>query len=222
VDVVVERFGVYLRARGVRLLSEEQSRVEPFLSSLLDGIDLRETMRNWHEGKIYVRETRRVRGGVGAVVVVFEPDPKGDRYPYCMTWHGEHEQESDMAFYATALGDQIAGPGISRCEYGGFVMTYPPRRMWDVWNDPDYAILASKPEVLLMAALDYSLEPYVVYVGPKPPRSWFHTLANRMGIKIVYLPIGLFSPSTLKKIRVLHVLSGYDKREIAKDYIPRN
>jgi hypothetical protein len=221
-DVVVERFGGYLRSKGVRLLSEERSRMEPFTSSLLDGIDLRETMRNWHEGRIYVREERRVRGGVGALVVVFDPDRRGDRYPYCMTWHGEHEQESDMAFYATSLGVQIVGPGISRCEYGGFVMTYPPRRMFDIWQDPDYAVLSLKPEVLLMSALDYSLEPYVVYVAAEPPRSWFQSLASRMELKIVYIPIGQFSPTTLKKIRVFHVLSGYDKRDIAKDYIHKD
>jgi hypothetical protein len=218
-DIVVERFGGYLRNRGVRLLSEERSRVEPFVSSLLDGIDLKETLRNWQDGKLYVRESRRVRGGVGAVVVIFDSDPRGDRYPYCMTWHGEHEQESDMAFYATSLGEQIVGPGISRCEYGGFVMTYPPRRMWDVWHDPDYAILDSKPEILLLAALDYSLEPHVVYVAAHAPRSWFHTLASRMGLKIMYLPVGQFSSTTLKKIRVFHVLSGYDKRDIAREYI---
>jgi hypothetical protein len=221
-DVLVERFGGYLRSKGVRLLSEERSRVEPFTSSLLDGIDLRETLRNWHEGRIYVRETRRVRGGVGAVVVIFDPDEDGRHYPYCMTWHGEHDQESDMAFYATELGARMVGPGISRCEYGGFVMSYPPRRMGDVWKDPVYGVLGSKPEVLLMAALDYTVEPYVVYVAAKPPRSWFHTLAARMGLKIVYIPIGQFSASTLRKLRVFHVLSGYDKRSIARDYIHKD
>jgi len=153
------------------------------------------------------------------VVVIFDPDEGGKSYPYCMTWLGEHSQESDMAFYATPLGAQVVGPGISRCEYGGFVMTYPPRRMWDVWQDPDYAVFSAKPEVLLMAALDYCTDPYVVYVAAKPPRSWFHGMAARMGRKIVYLPIGQLSSATLKKIRVFHVLSGYDKRQIAKDYI---
>ncbi|MGC9576343.1 MAG: hypothetical protein ACPF1Y_14715 [Desulfobacterota bacterium U4-17] len=218
-DLLVERFGGYLRQKGVRLLSEERSRVEPFTSSLLDGIDLRETLRNWHEGRIYVRETRRVRGGVGAVVVIFDPDEDGRKYPYCMTWYGEHEQESDMAFYATPLGLKMVGPGISRCEYGGFVMSYPPRRMGDIWKDPVYQVLGSKPEVLLMAALDYTLEPYVVYVAARPPRFWFHTLAARMGLKIVYLPLGQFSSATLKRLRGFHVLSGRDKRLIAKDYI---
>jgi len=47
------------------MLSEERSRTEPFTTSILDGIDLRETIRNWHEAKIYVRQLDRIAGEVG-------------------------------------------------------------------------------------------------------------------------------------------------------------
>ena len=40
-----------------------------------------------------------------------------------------------------------------------------------------------------------------------------------MGLKIIYIPIGQLSPVALKKVRVMHVLDGHDKREIAKDYL---
>jgi hypothetical protein len=113
----------------------------------------------------------------------------------------------------------MVGPGIGRAEYGGFLMTLPPRRMYDVWQDPDYQFAESKSERLLLAALDYSIERHVVYVAAKPPRSIFKTIAGRMGRTIIYIPIGQLSPVSLKKIRVVHVLDGYDKREIAKDYL---
>jgi hypothetical protein len=218
-DLVIEEYGRNLKRIGARQLSEEQSRVEPFSSSLLDGIDMRETIRNLHEGKIYVRENRRLKSGVGSVVVVFEEDRGGKRFPYCMTWLGEHEQESDMAFYGTQPIDNIVGPGISRCEYGGFLLSYPPRRMADVWSDPDYQGAFSKGEVLLMAALDYSIEKDVVYVAARPPRSFLKQLASRLAKRIIYVPLGSLSPVSLKKLRVFHILYGRDKREIAKDYI---
>lgn len=218
-DVVIETYGHFLKKKGAKHLSEEQSRVEPFTASMLDGIDMRETLRNLHEGRIYVRENQRVKGGVGAVVVIFDEDRGDERFPYHMTWLGEHEQESDMAFYATPPGDNIVGPGISRCEYGGLVLSYPPRRMLDVWRDSDYAFARCKSEVLLLAALDYSREPHVVYAAARPPRSLFRQLAARLGKKIVYIPLGSLSPVTLKKIRVFHMLYGRDKREIAPDYI---
>jgi hypothetical protein len=217
-DIVLENYGLFLRKKGKSILSEERSRVEPFTTSLLDGIDLRETLRNWHEGKLYVREFQKISGEVGAVVVIFDEDREG-RYPWCMTWLGEHSQESDMAFYSTDPQEQHVGPGITRAEYGGFLLSYPPRRMVDVWRDPDYWFAESKPEILLLAALDYTLEKFLVYVAAHPPRSIFRTIAARLGRKIIYIPIGQLSPVSLKKIRVVHVLDGHDKRAVAKDYI---
>jgi hypothetical protein len=218
-DLVIENYGGFLKQKGARQLSEEEARIEPFTASMLDGIDMRETLRNLHEGRIYVRETQRIKGGVGSVVVIFDEDRGGDRFPYLMTWLGEHDQESDMAFYATPPAGNIVGPGISRCEYGGFVLSYPPRRMRDVWQDRDYDFVRTKAELLLLAALDYSRETHVVYAAARPPRSIFRQIAGRIGKKIVYLPLGSLSPVALKKLRVFHVLYGNDKREIAKDYI---
>jgi len=218
-DIVIEDYSRFLQTKGCSILSEEKSRVEPFTVSMLDGIDMRETIRNWAEGTIYVREQRLVRGGMGSVVVIFDEDEEDTLYPYRMTWHGEHEQESDMAFYSTSLGDNIVGPGISRCEYGGLMMTYPPRRVYDVWHDPDYRFFRLKSELLLAAALDYSVERFVVYVAARPPRSYMRTLAARFRRQIIYIPIGQLSPAKIKQIRVAHILSGYDKREMAKEYI---
>ena len=69
-------------------------------------------------------------------------------------------------------------------------MSLPPRRMFDVWADPDYDFAETKPERLLLAALDYSIERFVVYVAAKPPRSIFRNIAARFGRTIVYIPIG--------------------------------
>ena len=218
-DLAIEDYGRFLKRKGSMQLSEELTRSEKFSSSMLDGIDIRETMRNIHEGVIYVREQLRAKGGVGCLVVVFDEDRRNQKYPYRMTWLGEHDQESDMAFYATDPAENVVGPGICRCEYGGFLLSYPPRRMMDVWDDPDYSTAAGRAEVLLMAALDYSIEKYVVYVAAKPPRSIFKQMAARLDRRIVYIPLGSLSPVKLKQMRVMHILAGKDKREIAREYI---
>jgi hypothetical protein len=218
-DIAIENYGTFLKRKGSMQLSEEQSRTEKFSSSLLDGIDMRETLRNMHEGAIYVREQQRAKGGVGCLVVIFDDDRHQERYPYRMTWLGEHEQESDMAFYATDPAENIVGPGICRSEYGGFLLSYPPRRLMDVWLDPDYRTVDSRSEVLLLAALDYSIEKHVVYVAAKPPRSIFKQTAARLDRKIVYIPLGSLSPHKLKQLRILHILSGKEKRDIAAEYI---
>ncbi len=218
-DLVIEDYARYLQKKAIQQMSSEKTRVEPFTTSLMDGIDMRETLRNWHERKLFVRDIRRVYGGVGAVIVIFDEDKNDDRYPWRMTWHGEHSQESDMAFYATPTNVKLVGPGISRCEYGGLLMTYPNRRLENIWADPSYHELRSKSEVLLMGALEYGLDRHVVYVSASPPRSHFRSVAGRLGKRIVYLPIGSLSPQSIQKIRIFHVLSDHQKRKIAKDYI---
>ncbi|MEO7141884.1 MAG: hypothetical protein ABI165_00100 [Bryobacteraceae bacterium] len=217
-DMVIEEYGRFLKQKAKSLVSEERARIEPFTTSILDGIDIRETVRNWHEGKIYVRQVDKLAGEVGAVVVIFDED-REDRYQYLTTWLGENQNESDMAFYSTFPFDNIVGPGIGRAEYGGYLMTLPPRRMLDVWSDADYEYAESKSERLLLAALDYSVRRLVVYVAAKPPRSMFRSIAAHLNRQILYIPMGQLSPTKLKRIRVVHVLDSYDRRKQAKDYI---
>jgi hypothetical protein len=217
-DLVIEDYGRFLKRHARNLLSEERSRVEPFSTSVLDGIDIRETIRHWHEGKIFVRHIEHFSGEVGAVIIIFDED-RADRYGYLTTWLGEHQNESDMAFYSTDPFDHLVGPGIGRAEYGGLLMVLPPRRMFDVWSDPDYDFAETKSERLLLAGLDYSVERHVVYAATRPPRSIFRSIAAHLNRQIVYLPLGQLSPAKLKKIRVVHVLDGFARRAQAKDYV---
>lgn len=225
-DLVVEAFGRHLRARAKGLLAAERQRSEPFATSLLDGVDVRETLRHPEDPRVWVREMGRVPGEAGSVVVIFDRDlpdgSGGGRYPYLMTWLGEHHDESDMAFYATDPGSQVVGPGILRATYGGFLMTLPPGRLFDVWRDPEYLPLlqaGEKADVLLAAAIDYSQEKLVVHVAARPPKEALRRHARAQNKRIVHLPLGSLSPNALRKIRTLHVLVGRDKRKIAKDYV---
>jgi len=222
-DVVIEGYGRHLQKRALEIKSEENSRVVPFQTSMMDGIDIRQTIRDLHKGRIYVKENMPLKGKVGSVVVIFDEDipAKADRenFPWRVTWLGEHEQESDMSFYSTPAGDVMDGPGISRCQYGGFMLTYPPMRVFDIWKDNYFKSARSKPDRLLMAAIDYCVEKNVVYVAAKPPSGWCQSMAARHGKKIIYIPIGSFSNITLKKLRQFHVLEGHHIRKFAHLYI---
>ena len=222
-DVVIEGYGQYLKKKALEIKSEDNSRTAPFTCSMRDGLDIRETIRQWGKGEVYVKEERPLKGKVGSMVVIFDPDLPDkagkELFPWCVTWLGEHEQESDMALYSTPAGEIMDGPGISRCQYGGFMLTYPPMRVYDIWVDPFFDVARNKPERLLMAALDYSLERHVVYVAATPPSGWCQSMASRLGKKIIYLPIGTFSPITLKKIKQFHVLDGHPVRKYARQFI---
>ena len=222
-DIVVEGYGRHVMKRALAIKSEENSRVVPFETSMMDGIDIRQTIREFHSGKIYVKENRPLRGKVGSVVVIFDKDFSDkdgkENFPWKVTWLGEHDQESDMSFYSTPAGEVMDGPGISRCQYGGFMLTYPPMRVFDIWKDPYFSVARNKPERLLMAAIDYSMEKHVVYVAAEPYSGWCQSMAATHCKKIIYLPIGIFSPVTLKKIRQFHVLEGHHIRKYANQYI---
>jgi hypothetical protein len=58
-----------------------------------------------------------------------------------------------------------------------------------------------------------------VYVAAKPPRSIFRSIAAHLNRRIVYIPIGQLSPTKLKKLRVVHVLDSYERRNDAKEFI---
>jgi hypothetical protein len=221
-DLRVEAYGTYLKKRGKSLLSAERGRVAPFLSGFGDGIDLRETIRHLlDDRRLRIREEQLAPGNVGAVCVIFDAEDRDGRYPWTVTWQGEHEEESDMALYATPPSAHMVGPRIGRAEYGGFLMTYPPGRMFHVFEDPYFDDAQNEAERLLYAAIDYSVERSIVYVAAKPPRPKLVALARRTGRQIAYLPIGQLSPATLRKIRVFHVLEGRSVRSYAAEYLGR-
>lgn len=220
-SLALEGFGDFLKRKGSAAVSEKGARSAPFRGSLEDGIDLRETIRHLAEGDVWVKSNGKAPGGFGSVVVIYDEDEDedGSRYPHAMTWLGEHYQESDEAFYSTPPLDNVVGPGICRLEYGGLFLSYPPGRLHDVWRDPDYAWTRTKPERLLAAAIDYALERNVVYCAKRPPSPIFKRYAAKRDRKIVFVPIGSLSPSRLKSLRSIHILSGKGKRAIAKEYI---
>lgn len=219
-DLRLEAFAEYLRRRAMDLLAARQSRTLEFTSSLLDGIEIRETIRNWHVSRrLYVRDERPAKGKVGPVVAVFEEDDDFRMYPWMLTWLSEFDYECDLALYATEPGRQVIGPGISRCEYGGFACIWPAQRIRDVWTDPDFDRAADKSERLLMAAIKYARDPYIAFTGPRPPRPFLNSLAARKGRKILYVPPGMLSPAEVAKIRQVHVLQGPHVRQHADKYI---
>jgi hypothetical protein len=98
-------------------------------------------------------------------------------------------------------------------------MTYPPGRMFGVWQDPYFDLAETKPERLLLAALDYCLDEMIVYVGQSPPKRKYLELAKRYGNKLIYIPIGQLAPDALERIRIFHVLADHRVRDYAGDYL---
>jgi hypothetical protein len=223
-DIIVETFGRKVMEKGLKVVTENLRKIEPFTSSLKDGLDIRETIRKWiFEETPYVVEEPQINAKAGSIVIIFDEDPDPltgeEKYPWNFTWHGEHHQESDMAFYATDPSQNVIGPGIARAKYGGFMLTYPPMRVYDIWVDSYFDIAENKAERLLLAGIDYSLEKYIIYIAKKPPSQLAKQFAALQGKKVIFLPLGSFSRTFLEKIRIFHVLEGHHVRTYAHKYI---
>src|SRR5208337_2268634 len=124
-DGTIERFNSHVRSKSLKVLVEELARTEKFTSSVKDGIDIRETLRNWHTGTIYVKEVPPARGRMDTVVIIFDA-AHDEKYPHHTTWYAEHGEESTLTFYATDPFEDLIGPGIARCRYGGLSLLFPP------------------------------------------------------------------------------------------------
>lgn len=185
----------------------------------MDGIDIRETLRNWHTGDLYVKVLPPSRGSIEMVVFLFDVPADPQLYSNRATWYAEHAEESTLAFYATDHLTNFVGPGIAQAEYGGAMFLYPPRPIPDIWTDRRFRFTETLEERLLAAAFAHSRERHVAVVSPNLPGSSWRRLARRYGKKIVHLPLKRFSGQLVERLRRFHVLNGKVVRSYAADFI---
>lgn len=216
-DIIIENFGKYLRNKALALVKSLESRSLPFSSSLYDGVDYRETIKNYYKNTIYVKELLKINWDAGNIVIIFSEDE--EKYLWKSVWWGEHTEEGDMAFYATSPEEQIIGPGIARCIYGGFLLSYPPGRLSFIWDDYEFRNFRTAKEKLLASGIIYNQKNVVIYVADKPQSSKMNYFASRFGQKIVYIPISTLNHNKISRIRRFHVLDGHDKRKDADKFI---
>ena len=218
-DEKIENLNTHVREQTKLLLSQDLARTEKFTSSVKDGIDVRDTLRHWHEGDVYVKEIPPSRGQVEIIVLLFDINPEPRKYNWCQTWYAEHNEESTLCFFATQYMDDMVGPGIAQATYGGCMMIYPPRPILDIWQDPRIRFSNTLEERLLEAAFFHSKEKHVTVVAPCAPRLNWRRLANKYHKKIIHIPLKRFSNQTIEKVRRFHVLNGKNIRSYAQRFI---
>jgi hypothetical protein len=219
-DERIEGFNRAVRRRSLELDLHGFSRTEKLTTSLRDGIDIRETLRNWSTGGIYVREIPPAKGRVDTVVILFDTENDG-RYPSRNTWYAEHEEESTLVFYGTDPLAKMIGPGIAESEYGGLSLLFPPRPVPNVFELPAAEFgFANLAEQLLYGALLNSRERTLALVSQAPPGLRLKRMAARLGKRLSWVPMASFSAETLRRLRKFHVLNGKHVRAWASRFIP--
>ncbi|NJO84408.1 MAG: thioredoxin domain-containing protein, partial [Blastochloris sp.] len=158
-----EAIDVFDRARAI--LGADLARTEPFTTSVMDGIDIRDTLRHWYEEKIYVKVLPPSRGKLDCVVMLFDSPADPRTYVWRTTWFAEHEEESTLAFYATNFQQEMVGPGIAVANYGGALFLYPPIPIRDIWEDRSLDFTNTLEERLLAAGCKHARSKHVVLLS---------------------------------------------------------
>ncbi len=220
-DELIENFrqAVFDRAREV--MGADLIHTEKFTTSIKDGIDIRDTVRHWYDGEIYVKVFPPNKGKLDCSVMLFDSPADPREYPWRTTWFAEHKHESTLAFYASDYADQPMGPGICLANYGGALFLFPPVAIPDIWQDSRLDFTTTLEERLLAAACLHSQCPHIALVSPSPPGSAWQQLAKKYQKKWVHLPLSRFSDSTIQQLRMVHVLNGREVRSYAADFIRR-
>lgn len=218
-DEAIENFRTHVFDAAKAVMGADLARTEKFTSSVMDGIDIRETLRHWYDGDIYVKVIPPSHGNLDCAVMLFDSPADPREYPWRTTWYAEHENESTLAFFGTDFRNEMVGPGICLANYGGAMFLYPPVSIPDIWNDPRLDFTETLEERLLAAACLHSQSPHIALLSPLPPGAGWRRLAKRFKKKWVHLPLGQFSDSTVQQLRLVHVLNGREVRSYAADFI---
>jgi hypothetical protein len=218
-DKLIESFRTRVMDRARALIGADLARSEKFSTSIKDGIDIRETLRHWYDGDIYVKVAPPSVGTLDCCVMLFDTPADPRDYPWRTTWFAEHKEESTLAFFATDFQQEIIGPGIALATYGGAMFLFPPLAIPDIWQDPRLNFASDLEERLLAAGCLHAREKRVALLSPKPPGANFRRIAKRFKRQLIHLPISKFNDAMIQQLRMVHVLNGKEVRSFAEHFI---
>ncbi|MCU0707697.1 MAG: hypothetical protein MUF23_05350 [Pirellula sp.] len=218
-DTRIESFRnrIVERARG--MIGADLARSEKFSTSLMDGLDLRETLRHWYDGSLYVKVQPPSIGHLDATIMLFDHEPDPREYAWRATWFAEHMEESTLAFFATPFGKEILGPGVAVSTYGGAMFLYPPRPIDDIWTDPRLDFADTLEQRLVAAACMYAQSKHIALLSHAAPGIALRQIAKRFRRKLVHVPLHHFADSVVQQLRTFHVLNGKHVRSYAAHFI---
>ena len=220
-DKLIENFRAHVTQKAQDVMGADLVKTEKFTTSVKDGIDIRDTLRNWHTGEIYVKVLPPSRGKLDAVVMLFDSPADPRNYPWRTTWFAEHQNESTLAFFATNFMSEMVGPGIGVATYGGALFLFPPIPIPDIWHDPRLDFVDTMEERVLAAACLHSACPQIAILSAYPPSAGWRRLAKRFRKRWVHIPLSQFSSATVQQLRMVHVLNGRQVRSYASHFIRR-
>jgi hypothetical protein len=220
-DIFMEDFAFQYRKQATELAKSSEIKIRELETSLGEGLDIRETLRNWHHEKIMIKEELNTgKADIGSIVFQFAEPGKGDNFSWKSFWLAEQHDNSNLMFYATPYKNQLIGPGIAKSEFGGFAVIPLPSYCENPWDDPFIRRSAESPaDALLIAGAWATDHRCVLYIAAHPPSEKVANLLKRSGRHIIYMKIDELPPDKIRKLRTFHILAESGVREYADKYI---
>jgi len=218
-DHLIESFRTRVADRAQELIGADLARSEKFSTSMKDGIDIRETLRHWYDGDIYVKVMPPSIGTLDCVVMLFDTPADPRDYPWRTTWFAEHQNESTLAFFASDFSQEMVGPGIALASYGGALFLFPPVLIPDIWTDARLDVAEDLEERLIAAGCLHSQQRHIALLSPKAPGSRWRRIARHFRRQLVHIPLSKFNDATVQQLRMVHVLNGKQVRSFAEHFI---
>ncbi len=218
-DTRIESFRNRVIERAQGMIGADLARTEKFTTSMMDGIDLRETLRHWYDGSLYVKVQPPTIGHLDAAVMLFDNEPDPREYSWRATWFAEHDQESTLAFFATPFQKEMLGPGVAVSTYGGAMFLFPPRHIADIWEDELLDFTDTLEQRLVAAACLHSQARHIALLSWSAPGLALKKIAKLFKKALVHVPLSHFSDSVVQQLRTFHVLNGQHVRSYAAHFI---
>jgi len=218
-DTRIESFRNRVIERAQGMIGADLARTEKFTTSMMDGIDLRETLRHWYDGSLYVKVQPPTIGHLDATVMLFDNEADPREYAWRATWFAEHVEESTLAFFATPFQKEMLGPGVAVSTYGGALFLFPPRHIADIWEDERLDLADTLEQRLVAAACLHSQSKHIALLSWTAPGIALKKIAKLFKKALVYVPLGHFSDSVVQQLRTFHVLNGKHVRSYAAHFI---
>lgn len=218
-DTRIESFRNRVIERAQGMIGADLARTEKFTTSMMDGIDLRETLRHWYDGALFVKVQPPTIGHLDAAVMLFDSNPDPNEYSWRATWFAEHEEESTLAFFATPFQKEMLGPGVAVSTYGGALFLFPPRRIEDIWEDELLDLADTIENRLVAAACLHAQSRHIAFLSWTAPSLAMKKIAKIFKKVLVHVPLNHFSDSVVQQLRTFHVLNGQHVRSYAAHFI---
>ncbi|KAB8032197.1 hypothetical protein [Fluviispira multicolorata] len=223
-DIFMERLAANVKKNMNEKIRSQEIVFRELQADFCDGLDLRETIRNWHKEKIIIKDLLNVgKADIGAVVFSFADSQKDNLYSWKSFWLAEQHDDSNLMFYATPFKDNLIGPGIAKSEFGGFAVIPLPSAMENPWGNPFISHYAqNSTECLILAGALSTEHKSILFISNHPPSQHISKILKQSGKGIIYAKLDEFPPEDIRLVRTFHILAEAGVREYAQKYIRKD